>query len=378
MEGEIECSECYVSNAYMFGYDVTQFYIWSLLCFKQLIFLLNDRLVDADIEGILSLLYGTLTSSVTVPPNLLLITISNVLIYIASNCPIRNLSNLQCTHRSWLVHRVVLPPLLSGFLKETAQCPLVIQQQLLIFLLYLLCHNSRGNELKQAIDAVIAPLFATLLTSSASSVESAPRRSASFRGNPFNASTSIVLNSQFTRSAYLVTAMLRVSYSMNIQVRSVIYPRLLPALSVVAQILCEVCCKSESASNYENCRILWNFVLYAAMVLRSHKDEYAQFLPMVGSLLQQLPGVLQRLAAQPKSRLCRSPSIRSSVVELHSLKLMRLILQLAMERGLDREFLQQVVALLSQVSEWILQSSNPDIPTLFVQCCQTVVSLSPL
>lgn len=57
---------------------------------------------------------------------------------------------------------------------------------------------------------------------------------------------------------------------------------------------------------------------------------------------------------------------------------MRLILQLAMERGLDREFLQQVVALLSQVSEWILQSSNPDIPTLFVQCCQTVVSLSPL
>ena len=90
-------SECYVSNAYLFGCDVTQFYIWALLCFKQLIFLANDRLNDADIEGILCLLYGTLTNSVTVPPNLLLITISNVLIYIASNCPLRSLANLPCS-----------------------------------------------------------------------------------------------------------------------------------------------------------------------------------------------------------------------------------------------------------------------------------------
>ena len=235
--------------------------------------------------------------------------------------------------------RAVLPPLLSGFLKETAQCPLVIQQQLLIFLLYLLCHNSRGDELKQAIDAVIAPLFATLLHSSAQSVQSGqlgplcplgqmgqlgtssgqlgqlgsssnqlgqlgpsgqlgPRRGGGYRG-----STSVVLNSQFTRSAYLVTAMLRVSYSMNSHVRSVIYPRLLPALRVVAQILGEVCGKSESASNYENCRILWNFVLYAATILRSRKEEYPRFLPMAASLLQQLPAVLQRLAAHPKSTL---------------------------------------------------------------------------
>lgn len=337
-------SECYVSNAYMFGYDVTQFYIWTLLCFKQLIFLSNERLVEADIEGILRLLYSTLTNSVTVPPNLLLITISNVLIYIASNCPLRNLANLQCTFYLSLSH-AVLPPLLSGFLKETAQCPLVIQQQLLIFLLYLLCHNSRGDELKQAIDAVIAPLFATLLHSSAQSVQSGqmgplgplgplgpmgqlgtssgqlgqmgsssnqlgqlgqlgpsgqlgPRRGGGYRG-----STSVVLNSQFTRSAYLVTAMLRVSYSMNSHVRSVIYPRLLPALRVVAQILGEVCGKSESASNYENCRILWNFVLYAATILRSRKEEYPRFLPMAASLLQQLPAVLQRLAAHPKSTL---------------------------------------------------------------------------
>ena len=123
------------------------------------------------------------------------------------------------------------------------------------------------------------------------------------RGVNYRGSTSVVLNSQFTRSAYLVTAMLRVSYSMNSQVRSVIYPRLLPALGVVAQLLSEVCGKSESASNYENCRILWNFVLYAAMILRSRKDEYPRFLPMVASLLQQLPAVLQRLAAHPKSTL---------------------------------------------------------------------------
>lgn len=59
-------------------------------------------------------------------------------------------------------------------------------------------------------------------------------------------------------------------------------------------------------------------------------------------------------------------------MELHALKIMRLILQLVMERGLERAFLQQTVALLTQVGEWILQASNLDIPTLFVQCCQTV------
>ena len=335
----MRASECYVSNAYMFGYDVTQFYIWTLLCFKQLIFLSNERLVEADIEGILNLLYSTLTNSVTVPPNLLLITISNVLIYIASNCPLRNLANLQCTLPFLFRSPAVLSPLLSGFLKETAQCPLVIQQQLLIFLLYLLCHNSRGDELKQAIDAVIAPLFATLLHSSAQSVQSnqmgplgqlgssnklgqlgqlgpssqlGPSGAAGARrGVNYRGSTSVVLNSQFTRSAYLVTAMLRVSYSMNSQVRSVIYPRLLPALGVVAQLLSEVCGKSESASNYENCRILWNFVLYAAMILRSRKDEYPRFLPMVASLLQQLPAVLQRLQKGAEDGRFAAPAVRA-------------------------------------------------------------------
>lgn len=203
-------------------------------------------------------------------------------------------------------------------------------------------------------------------------MQSAPRRANSFRGAPFNASASVVLNSQFTRSAYLVTAMLRVSYSMNAQVRDVIYPRLLPALRVVAQTLCEVCAKSESASNYENCRILWNFVLYAAMVLRGRKDQAAQFLPLAASLLQQLPAVLQRLAAQPKATLSPPRGRASRLGELHATKLLRLVLQLVMERGLERAFLQQTVALLAQVGDGVLRASNPDIPSLFVQCCQTV------
>ena len=54
-------------------------------------------------------------------------------------------------------------------------------------------------------------------------------------------------------------------------------------------------------------------------------------------------------------------------MELHAVKIMRLVLQLVMERGLERAFLHQTVALLAQVGEWILQAANPDIPTLFVQ-----------
>ena len=37
--------------------------------------------------------------------------------------------------------------------------------------------------------------------------------------------------------------------------------------------------------------------------IRSRKEEYPRFLPMAASLLQQLPAVLQRLAAHPKSTL---------------------------------------------------------------------------
>ena len=88
-------SECYVSNVYLNGKTLTQFYINTLLCFKQYIYLLNNQLAGA---GIITSLYSTITQPVTVPPNLLLITISHLLIYLASNCSIQNLSNLAC-HR---------------------------------------------------------------------------------------------------------------------------------------------------------------------------------------------------------------------------------------------------------------------------------------
>ena len=198
---------------------------------------------------------------------------------------------------------VVINPLLSNFVKETAQCPLVIQQQLLIFLLYLLSHNLNASDLKQAIDMTISPLFATLL-SPPPSPQTLLRRSSGFRGSGFNSSTNVVSNSQFTRCAYLVTAMLKVSYSMNHQIREVIYPRLQPAFVMIAQTLCEVCRKNDTSANYENCRILWNFVLYATVILRGRKEEYGQFLPLVASLLEQLPSVLHQLSVSPKSILC--------------------------------------------------------------------------
>lgn len=86
-----------MNNIYIKGKEVTQLYINTLYCFKQYIFLLNNQLDKADIESILCSLYSTITNVVTVPPNLLLITISNVLIYIASNCSIQNIFNLPCT-----------------------------------------------------------------------------------------------------------------------------------------------------------------------------------------------------------------------------------------------------------------------------------------
>ena len=89
-------SECYVNNVYIYGQKATHFYIDTLLCFKQYIYLLNHQLAGADIEGILTSLFMTLTNSVTVPPNLLQLTIANVMMYIASNCTIANVYNLSC------------------------------------------------------------------------------------------------------------------------------------------------------------------------------------------------------------------------------------------------------------------------------------------
>ena len=89
-------SECYVNNVYIYGQRVTLFYIDTLLCFKQYIYILNNQLAGADMEGILTSLYMTLTNAVTVPPNRLQMVIAGVMIYIASNCTIANVYNLSC------------------------------------------------------------------------------------------------------------------------------------------------------------------------------------------------------------------------------------------------------------------------------------------
>ena len=292
-------SECYLSNVYLNGKAITQFYIDTLLCFKQYIFLLNNQLAQTDIESIITSLYSTITQSVTVPPNLLLITISHVLLYLASNCSIQNLSNLACACRFPPSH-LVITPLTTNFTKATAQCPLIIQRQLLLFSLYLLVHNLRGDVLQNALSSLLLPLFSNIQGPSATSPTL--RRSGSFR---FAAgSASVVSTSVFSRSVYLLTAVIKVSYSMNKSVRSVVYPQLLPALAQIAQYLCESCDKNDSSCNYENCRIMWNFVIYGASFFRSHKEDYQQFFPIIASLLQQLPGVLSRVTNSVKSILC--------------------------------------------------------------------------
>lgn len=89
-------SECHVGNVYIFGRQATQFYIDALRSFKQLVSSATTHLASADIEGILVSLYETLTRGVTVPPTLLLFTISDVLIFVASSCRIASPTGLPC------------------------------------------------------------------------------------------------------------------------------------------------------------------------------------------------------------------------------------------------------------------------------------------
>ena len=280
---------------------MTNFYINTLLCFKQYIFLLNNRLDKTDIETIINSLYSTITASVTVPPNLLLLTISNVLIYVASNCSIQNIFNLPC--RSFMgVSYVVFSPLISNFFRETAQCQFVIQKQLLLFIIYLLLHNLHGVELQQALYTLIQPLCHTILTPTSPS-SAGNRRSFTFRNGSVTG-PSVVMNSIYIRSIYLLTAVLKVSYTANKSVRDVIYPELPPILSAVIQNLCNCFDHSDSSHNYENCRIMWNFVLYSTSILRGHKETHPTFLPLIGSLFNYLPSLLIHVTNTVKSIIC--------------------------------------------------------------------------
>lgn len=87
-------------------------------------------------------------------------------------------------------------------------------------------------------------------------------------------------------------------------VKDIIYPQLLPVFIQIAQILIDSSQKNENSHNYENCRILWNCELYAASILRSVRATMDQFLPVVGSLLHQLPNTLSQIRNTSKSFIC--------------------------------------------------------------------------
>ena len=190
--------------------------------------------------------------------------------------------------------------LTTSFTKETAQCPLIIQKQLLLFALFLLVHNLRGDALQASLSSLFLPLFSNLQSTTATSPTL--RRAPSFRfgGN----SASVVSSSVFSRSVYLLTAVIRVSSSMNKTVRSVLYPELMPALQRISQCLIDSCERNDSSMNYENCRIMWNVVIYCSSIFRSHKESYAQFYAVAGALLQQLPNMLNHITNSVKSILC--------------------------------------------------------------------------
>ena len=61
-----------------------------------------------------------------------------------------------------------------------------------------------------------------------------------------------------------------------------------------------------------------------------------------------------------------------TIVELFSIKTLRLVYIITQERGLPQEFLENVVMLLTQVGEGAIQSVAPDVTMIFVRCCQMV------
>ena len=192
----------------------------------------------------------------------------------------------------------VIPGLVTNFTKETSQCPLIIQRQLLIFLIYLLTHSLSPQEYSNALSTLLAPIYSTLLTAQSPTVAQSQSR------RFFQRSSSVVMNSTYTRCAYLLTSALQESSMMMKVVKDIIYPQLLPVFIQIAQILIDSSQKNENSHNYENCRILWNCELYAASILRSVRATMDQFLPVVGSLLHQLPNTLSQIRNTSKSFIC--------------------------------------------------------------------------
>ena len=198
----------------------------------------------------------------------------------------------------------VIPGLVTNFTKETSQCPLIIQRQLLIFLIYLLTHSLSPQEYSNALSTLLAPIYSTLLTAQSPTVAQSQSRRFFQRSSSVVGGASVVMNSTYTRCAYLLTSALQESSMMMKVVKDIIYPQLLPVFIQIAQILIDSSQKNENSHNYENCRILWNCELYAASILRSVRATMDQFLPVVGSLLHQLPNTLSQIRNTSKSFIC--------------------------------------------------------------------------
>lgn len=270
-----------MGNVYIFGRQATQFYIDALRCFKQLLSVANARLAGEDIEGILTSLYRTLTSAVTVPPTMLLLTIADVLIFVASACRVETPARLPCFAPSFGLF-IVLAPLIDNFLKETSQCPLVIQRQLLLFVIFLVTHSLPPGEYTQALQTLFRPLFAGILDAS--------------RGN------SVATDSTFTRCAFLLAGALKEAVSMPKPVKDVVFPQLLPLFLRLAQRLAT---QSESSQRYEALRVAWNCLLHVAAILRGIRATHDAFLPAAAALLQLLPALLPRAGTTGKTFVCR-------------------------------------------------------------------------
>lgn len=67
-------------------------------------------------------------------------------------------------------------------------------------------------------------------------------------------------------------------------------------------------------------------------------------------------------------------SVSSCVDELLSVKALRLINLMCMERSLPKEFLQSIVLLMTQIGEQAIRSISADVTMMFVKCCSTVIA----
>lgn len=179
---------------------------------------------------------------------------------------------------------------------------MVIQKQLLMFVIHLLLRNLQGHDLQQALHTLITPLVTNVITPTSPSQMSS-RRTFTFRQST-TSSPSVVVSSLYIRSIYLLTAVVKVSYTANKAVRDVLYPDLISVLTAVIQNLCGCFDRSDSSNSFENCRLMWNFVLYTSSVLRGHKAVYPSFLPLVGNVLQHLPSLASQISNSVKSVMC--------------------------------------------------------------------------